>query len=203
MKKNVKLLISSALAALTFSMPQSIYGMDDPSKPIEQKKPSGIQLSKGSGNTLRKSLGMGDDIYLEMSIDLDILKAPLDKEQVEVTARLFLIDSQRCQTSHPAVDIPVKFYCESTPLKCSLTQDKPESFVSYAQFTDWLNQGYFKNEISITYDFHVDVKKSAFSLAQHVGLIPSGLTPDGYHFIGTHAIENSMIKPDRCEPQVT
>lgn len=196
MRKNVKYLISSALVTLSLYAPDTIHGMDDAPKPVHQKKP-GIQLTRGSGNTLTKLLGMGDDIHLEMSIDLDILKATLVKDQTEVAVRLFLTDSQRCPTSHPAVDLTVEVGCESTPLTCVLP-NKPQSFGSYAQFTDWLNQGYFKNEIRITYDFDVDVQKSAPSLAQHLFSLP----PNGYHFIGTHAIENSMIKPEKCVPEV-
>jgi len=47
MKKNVTLLISSAFIALTFPVFQAVHGMEGLSTPEEQKKPSGIQLSKG------------------------------------------------------------------------------------------------------------------------------------------------------------
>lgn len=115
-----------------------------------------------------------------------------------VPVRLFLTDFTSCPTTHPAIDLKVKIDCESTKPTCILP-NKPKSFDSYTQFTDWLNQGYFVNQIMIAYDFHVDVQKSAPSLAQHLLSFLTG----GYHFIGTYTDDNTSMKPDKCMPQVT
>jgi hypothetical protein len=152
----------------------------------------------GSGDTLETVLGSGNNVLLKISMNLDILKAPLDKEQAEVPVRLFLTDFMSCQTDHPSVDFTIKVDCESTPLKC-IFPDKPQSFDSYGQFTDWLNQGYFKNDIGITYDFHVDVQQLAPSLSQHLFSLP----PNGYHFVGMHVVNNSKIIPDDYSPKVS
>ena len=167
-------------------------------KKKEQKIPSGIQLSQGSNNTLEAILGTGNNVLLKMSMSLKALKTPLDKENQEIPVRLFLTDFTSSPTSHPAVDFKVKVDCEETTPFCILP-DKPQAFDSYAQFTDWLHQGYFTNQLRITYDFYIDVHKSAPLLAQNLFAVSLG----GYHFIGTHAIYNAVINPDQCVPQVT
>jgi hypothetical protein len=46
MKKKLKILVSSVVTAITFSLPPLILGMEDLSEFKEQKSPSGIQLEK-------------------------------------------------------------------------------------------------------------------------------------------------------------
>ena len=53
MKISLKLLMSSAMIALTFSVPQPIYGMENSLKAAEEKKRSGIQLSRDDDRPLQ------------------------------------------------------------------------------------------------------------------------------------------------------
>lgn len=198
MKKHLRLFISSALIVLTFVSPQVIHGMEDLSMLEAKKASSGIQLSEGAHNTLESVIGTGKNVLLKMSMSLDTLKQPLEKGQLEVPVRLFLTDFASSPTKHPAIGFKVKIDYEPAPLVCILP-DKPKSFDSYAQFTGWLNKGYFSNQIRIIYDFHVDINKSAPSLAKHL----FSVLPGGYQFIGTHAVNNDVIKPDQCVPKVT
>ncbi|MCE3231158.1 MAG: hypothetical protein K0R52_1086 [Alphaproteobacteria bacterium] len=191
MKKKLKPFVSSALIALTFSMPQLIHGMER-----DQKSPPGMQLNKGAGNTLESVLGTGNNVMLKMSMDLKDLETPLGIGQPELPVRLFLTDFMSSPTQHPPVNFRVKVRCESTQPTCTLP-NKPMSFDSYDQFTDWLNQGYFTNQIKVTYDFHVDIQQSAPSLAQHLFFVP----PGGYHFTGIYPLENATMKPTQCVPQ--
>ena len=200
MKKDLKLFVSCALVALTFSAPQVIYGTEYLPKSGEQETRSGmqIQLKKVAADTLEAVLGSGNDVLLKMSVDLKGLKRPHENEQAEVPVRFFLTDFTSSPTTHGAVDFKVKVDCESIPPTCILP-DKPQSFESYEQFTDWLDQGYFMNQVGMTYDFHIDIGQTAPSLAQHLFAVP----PDGYHFVGTHVIDNTTIKPDNCVPQIS
>ncbi|AIK96104.1 hypothetical protein [Candidatus Odyssella acanthamoebae] len=197
MRKKITPLILPAFVALMCSMPEAVQGMESLSTLGEQKKPSVMQLAKGVGDTLEAPLGTGANVLLKISMDLKDLKKPTDQEQLEVPVRLFLTDFTSSPTNHPAVHLQVKVDCESTPLRCVLP-DKPASFGNYAQFTNWLNQGYFINQVGITYDFRIDLQKSAPSLAQHLFFLP----PEGYRFIGTHMVDNTKMIPDSCRPNV-
>jgi len=197
MKKQLKLIISSAMLTLTFISPQTIHGMEDFSNLTEQKKPSGIQLSKGEDDTLEAVLGAGNNVLLKIGVSLKDLQPPIVKEQIEVPVRLFLTDLMLRPTSYPAINFAIKIDCDSTTLTCTLP-NKPESFENYSQFVGWLNQGYFTNQINITYDFSVDIHQSAPYLAQHLFAVPS----DGYHFVGTYVVHNDKIMPDGCVPNV-
>ncbi len=195
MKKNLKFLILSAMVALSCSMPQAVRGMENLPMLEKHKKPSVMQLAKGADDTLEAPLGTGSNALLKISMDLKDLRKPTDQEHLEVPVRLFLTDFTSSPTNHPAVHLQVKVDCESTPLRCVLP-DKPASFGSYAQFIHWLNQGYLINQVGITYDFHIDLQKLAPSLAQHLFFLP----PEGYHFIGTHIVDNTKMIPDSCLP---
>jgi hypothetical protein len=202
MAKKLRFLISSTIIGLAFSIPQLIQAMDSISKPEEQSKPSGIQLSKGADYTLEAVLGTGNNVLLKLSMDLRALKRPIEKSQLEkgkleVPFRLFLTDFTSTPTAHPTVNLKAEVDCESTSPTYTLI-DKPAPFDSYGQFVGWLKKGYFSNWINLTYDFQVDVQKSAPSLAQYIfAVMPS------YRFLGTHVVENSTIQPDRCTPKIT
>ena len=187
--KNLKFLILPVLVVLTFVSPQVVWGMQDTSPTM--------QFDKGTDETLEAVLGTGNKVILKISLDFNIPKLSFDKEQLEVPARLFLTDFRLCPTDHPAVDFKVKVDCKPTP-PTSVLPDKPQAFYSYAEFTDWLNQGYFKNQMMITYDFHLNVQQLAPSLAQ----LLFAISPGGNQFIGTHIIDNPLIKPDQCVPQI-
>lgn len=198
MEKNLKLFASFSIIVLTFASPTVVRGMQDTSRADEQKPLSGMQLAKGAGDTLEAPLGTGSNALLKISMDLKDLRRCTEHERVDVPVRLFLTDFTSAPTNHPPFNFQVKVDCELTPLKCVLP-DKLTSFDSHAQFTQWLEQGYFTNQVSITYDFQVDVQKSAPSLAQHLFFLP----PNGYRFIGTHLIDNPKIIPDSCEPKIS
>ncbi|MCE3230366.1 MAG: hypothetical protein K0R52_294 [Alphaproteobacteria bacterium] len=191
MKKNLKLLVSRAFVVFTISTLWAVHGMEH-----DQKSPPGMQLNKGAGNTLESVLGTGNNVMLKMSMNLNDLGTPLGIGQPDLPVRLFLTDFMSSPTQHPPVDFRVKVRCESTPPACMLP-DKPESFNSYDQFTDWLNKGYFVNQIKVTYDFQVDIQQSAPSLARHLFFVP----PGGYRFTGIYAVENATMKPSQCVPQ--
>ena len=126
-----------------------------------EQKP--LQLTKGSGNTLEKILGVGNDIFLKVGVGLDSAQAPLNREQREVPVRLFFTDCTFCPISHTAVDFNVKVDCEPINPTC-IFPGKPQSFDSCEHFTNWLNQGCFMQKNMITYNFPVDVQKIAPSL---------------------------------------
>jgi hypothetical protein len=195
MRNSGKFLVSKALIILTLSTLWPIHGMEHDQN---QKSPAGMQLNKGADNTLESVLGTGNNILLKVSMDLKSLEMPLSIEQPELPVRLFLTDFMSSPTKHPPpVDFMVKVRCESSPPTCMLP-DKPQSFDSYAQFTGWLDQGYFTNQVKITYDFHLDIQQSTPSLAQHLFAVP----PAGYQFTGIYVIENKTMKPSQCLPQV-
>jgi len=133
-----------------------------------------------------------------MNMDLTSFRRPVDVEHMQVPVQLFLTDFTSSPTNHPVIELNFKVDCESTT-PTSVFPDKPQDFGNYVQFTDWLSQGYFTNQVKITYDFQVDVQKSAPSLAQHL----FALSPNGYHFIGTHLVNNAKITPDDCSPKVS
>jgi hypothetical protein len=199
----LKFFLSTVLMAVSFIMPQAIQGMDDLSKPGEQQKPSGMQLSKGANDTLDAVLGTGHNVLLKLSMDLSPLQKPIENSQLqkgklELPFRLFLTDFMSTPTAHPPIHLTATVDVESTPPAYALPP-KPPSFESYGQFTHWLNKAYFTNHVNMTYDFQVDVQKSAPSLAQHLFAV----MPEGYRFIGTYAVDNAAIQPDKCVPQVT
>jgi hypothetical protein len=198
MKKNLKLFISLAIIALTCSIPQMAYGTESFLNTEEQKKPSEIQLSREADDTLGAILGTGNNVLLKIGMSLKNFREFIGMEHMEVPARLFLTDFAFSPTSHPAIELNFKVDCESTKPTCVLP-DKPQSFNSYAQFTDWLKEGYFNIQVSITYDFRVDVQKSAPSLAQHL----FAFQPNGYRFIGTDTIHNIKIMPDDCSSKIS
>lgn len=193
------------LGALICSLSQASWSMEKYSALEIQEKPSlevqkrtsVLQLAKGVGNSLEAPLGTGVNVLLKMSIDLEGLKNT-DQEHPKVPVKFFLTDFTSSPINHPAVDFQVKVDCEVTPLKCVLP-NKPESFDNYTQFKKWMKQGYFTNQVNICYDFHIDLQKLAPSLAQHLFFLP----PQGYHFIGTHAIDNTKIIPERCVPNIS
>lgn len=163
-----------------------------------QHKPPGIQLSKKSDDELEAVLGTGSNVLLKISMNLKRGIELLEQEHMEVPVTLFLTDFTSSPTSHPAIHFTTKIDCESTTPICVLP-DKPRSFGSYLQFTDWLNKGYFKNQVNITYDFQVDVHKLAPALVKNLFFIP----PGGYRLIGTNVVDNPKLTPDDCTPKVT
>lgn len=168
--------------------------------PIKQNKQgSQIQLEKVADDRLEAVLGTGNKVLLKISMSLEPLKGLFNKEQLEVLTRLFLTDFKSSPTNHPAIDLNVKVDCE--PIIPTYTlPNKPQSFDRYDQFTHWLNQGYFTNQLNITYDFHIDPHALAPSLVQH--LFPFSVSPGGYHINGAHIIHNAKITPDDCVPKV-
>jgi len=140
---------------------------------------------------------MGNNTLLKMSVTLNLPKDVFNKEGLEVSAKFFLTDSKQSPTTHSPVDTKVTIDCESTKPTCILA-NKPQSFTNYQHFTDWLSKGEFTNKIMITYDFHINVQQIAPSLAQHLWFVQ----PD-YHFLGTHMAENSSVKPEKFEPQIS
>lgn len=195
--KNLKLFISSTFLTLTFTSLQPAYGMEEPPVGVP-KKSSGIQLAKAADDRLEATVGTGNNVLLKVDVGLESFRKALDEDQVAVFARLFLTDFTYVPTEHPDVRFTIKIDCESTPSTCVLPP-KPPSFNSYTQFTDWLNQAYFTNQVKLTYDFQVDVQTLAPSLAQHLFFVP----PDGYHFIGTYVVDNTKIMPDAVSPQIS
>ncbi|MBL8677189.1 MAG: hypothetical protein JNJ47_07220, partial [Alphaproteobacteria bacterium] len=195
---NLKLIVLSILVILTFTCPQTTYAMDEILKYETRKSSPGIQLKKVTDDELESVLGTGNDVLLKMRMSLKALKTPIGKEQMEVPVQLFLTDFVSSPINHPAIDLNIKVDCESTSPTCVLPH-KPASFDSYAQFADWLSQGYFTNQLKVTYNFHLDIHKSAPSLVEHL----FSVLPEGYHFIGTHVLDNVIIKSTQCVPQVT
>jgi hypothetical protein len=183
---------------VTIAPPQAIHGMEDVSNTAEQNKPLEIQLSKGAhDDALEAVLGTGNNLLLKIGMSLKCFRGHLDAEYMELPVQLFLTDFTSSPTNHPSIELNFKADCEPTTPTCVLP-DKPQAFDSYAQFTDWLNKGYFANQVRITYDFQVDVQKSAPSLAQHLFPLP----PNGYRLVGTHVVDNTKILPDDCSPKV-
>lgn len=191
-------LIASALAVLAISVPQTIHGTEEILSSSTTKKSSSIQLKNVSDHTLEAVLGTGNNVLLKMAVDLKGISEADGQEKQEVPARFFLTDFTSSTTSHPDVHFFVKVDSGATTSTYFLP-DKPTSFDSEAQFTNWLNQAYFINQIKITYDFDVDVEKVAPSLAKELFSLPSG----GYRFIGTHAVGNQKISPDDCSPKIS
>lgn len=195
MKKYFNFLISFIFILITFAVPETTQGMDV-SNLEEEKKIAGIQLKKVTDDTLEAVLGTGNDILLKISLDLKTPPALLGTEQVEVPVRLFLTNFESSPMNDQVVCSNYKVDFEPTKPTCILPK-KPEFFNSYTQFSDWLNEGYFTNEIRITYDFHVDVQKLASSLVKKV----STFSPEGYHIIGTHIV-HTKVMPSSCVPKI-
>ncbi|ACE05862.1 hypothetical protein Aasi_0451 [Candidatus Amoebophilus asiaticus 5a2] len=163
-----------------------------------QKQPSVMQLVKGADETLEAPLATGKNVMLKISIDLKSLGRYTEKGHMSVPARLFLTDFASSPLNYPDINFEIKVDCEATPVRCVLPH-KPPSFGSYAEFTQWLGQGYFSNQVNVAYDFSVDVQDLAPSLAQYLFSIP----PGGYRFIGTHVVDNIKIIPDKYNPSVS
>jgi hypothetical protein len=198
MKRKIMRFIVPGLVTLAYLIPQGVWGTERETTFEKQKKPTVMQLVKGNNDTLEAPIGTGANVLLKISMDLKDFRDTVDQEYLEAPVRLYLTDFASSPTNHPAVNLRVKVDCESKPLKMILPA-KPASFASYAQFTNWLDQGYFTNQVGITYDFHIDLQKVAPSLAQHLFFLP----PEGYHFIGTHEINNAKIIPDSRVPSVS
>jgi hypothetical protein len=203
MFNNLKFFVSTALVAVSLLMSQSAYGMDETSTSSGgQSKPSGMQLSQGANDTLQAVLGTGQNVLLRVSMDLSSFNKPIDKSEIQkgkmdIPFRLFLTDFMSTPTAHPAVHLTATVDVEST-LPSYTLPPKPSSFESYDQFTHWLSEAYFTNRANMTYDFQVDVQKSAPSLAKLLfAVMPA------YRFIGTYSVDNAEVKPDKCVPQVT
>jgi hypothetical protein len=195
--------LSTALVAVSLLTPEPTHGMDEASSSsVGQPKPSGMQLSQGANDTLEAVLGTGHNVLLRLSMDVSSFKKPIDNSQLqkgklELPFRLYLTDFVGAPTAHPAVRLTATVDVEST-LPTYTLPPKPSSFESYGQFTQWLRGAYFTNHVNMTYDFQVDVQNSAPSLAQLLFAVMPG-----YRFIGTYAIDNAKVKPDKCVPQVT
>lgn len=191
-------LILLAFGALASSMPSSVQGTESLSMPEPHNHSPGMQLAKGPRNTLEAPLATGKTVFMKLSMDLEELKRCTESKRVEVPVQLFLTDFTYSPTSHPPFEFLVNVDCDVTTLECVLPGE-PTSFDSYAQFEQWIKQTYFTNQVSITYDFHVDVQKSAPSLAEQLFFLP----PDGYRFVGTEVIDNPKIIPDSGIPSVS
>lgn len=198
MKKNIKILTSSILAAKVFFVPQIAQSTENLSVSREHQNSIKMLLKEVATDTLEAVLGSGKDALLKIRMDLKKFREPVEGEHLKVPVQLFLTDFISSPTPHPTVVFQVKVTCEPVPLKCMLP-NKPEFFSSYQAFTDWLEQGYLTNVVFMTYDFHVDIKNLAPSLAEHLFFFQ----PDGYHFIGSHVINNTKIIPDNFEPKIS
>lgn len=196
--KNLNLFISSTFLLLTFTSFNAAQSMEDHTPIGVPKKPSGIQLAKAADDRLEATVGTGNNVLLKIDMDLKIFRRLVDEDHATVSGRLFLTDFNSSPTKHPDVRFEQKIACESTPPACVLA-NKPQSFNSYTEFTNWLNQAYFTNQVKLTYDFKVDVQALVPSLAQYLFFVP----PDGYHFMGTYVVDNTKIIPDAASPQIS
>jgi len=157
MSRNLKVLLSTALVAVSLLTPEPTHGMDEASNSSAQLQPSGMQqLSQGANDTLEGVLGAGQNVLLRLSMDLSSLKKPVDKSQIQkgkldIPVRLFLTDFMSVLTAHPVVHLTATVDVESTP-PAYILPSKPSFFESYSQFTDWLNSAYFTNHVNMTYD---------------------------------------------------
>lgn len=198
MKNKLISLILPAFGALACLMPLAVQGMESSSMRESPKHLEGMQLAPGAWNTLEAPLGTGANVLLKISMDLKDLNRLTEAGRVNVPVQLFLTDFTSSPTSHPPFKFGVNVDCDLAPWQFVLP-DKPTSFDSYPHFKHWVKQAYFSNQVSITYDFQVDVQKLAPSLAQKLFFLP----PNGYRFVGTHVIDNPKIISDRCVPEIS
>lgn len=198
MREKITDIIIPALVTTIFLTHQKAQVMESESMLGKLDKASVMQLAPGESDTLEAPIGTGNNVILKISMNLKSLRKPIEQESIEVPVQLFLTDFTARPTNQPPVELQVKVDCDSTPLKCILP-DKPISFDNYAQFIDWLEQGYFTNQVGITYDFHLDPQEIAPSLTQHLFFLPRG----GFRFIGTYIIENPRMLPDCRVPHVS